>query len=216
MTQRYLIVGLGNPGKEYETTRHNIGFVCVDALAAQHGLRFAKMQNRALIADGTICERRVLLAKPQTYMNLSGEAVRDLLSFYKLSVRELLVISDDLDIPFETLRIREKGSAGGQRGLKNIIDHLGTQEFARIRFGIGRPPGRMDAAAYVLQSFSKAESEALPELIGRAIKACEIWLSEGLTAAMNKFNGGAGSAEAAKVKPAAQPATPPKTGQDEA
>src|SRR5262249_32672181 len=121
MTVRYLIVGLGNPGREYEKTRHNIGWRCVDAIAAAHGLSFAKQQLKANVADGTIAERKVLLAKPLTYMNLSGESVRKLIDFYKISIAHLLVFSDDMDIPLGTLRIRESGGAGGQKGLKSII-----------------------------------------------------------------------------------------------
>src|SRR5450432_4062057 len=132
MTDRYLIVGLGNPGREYEHTRHNIGFRSVDAIAAAHSMKFTRSQSKALIADGTIAGQKVMLAKPQTYMNLSGEAVHRLLTFYKIPLDHLLVISDDMDVPAGTLRIREKGGAGGQKGLRSIIDHVGTQEFARL------------------------------------------------------------------------------------
>src|SRR5438552_1736530 len=167
---RYLIVGLGNPGREYEKTRHNVGFRFVDALAAAHGMTFSKKQSKALVADGTIGDHKVLLAKPQTYMNLSGEAVRGLMDFYKIPLSNLLVVSDDLDIPAGTLRIREKGGAGGQKGLKSIIEHLGTPEFARMRVGIGRPPGRMDPAAYVLQDFDKSNAILLIETLDRVVK----------------------------------------------
>src|SRR3954451_21077400 len=152
MTARDVIVGLGDPGREFKKTRHNIDFRSIDAIAQAYGLTFAKKQSKALVADGVIADRKVLLAKPQTYMNLSGESVRSLVDFYKIPVGNLIVISDDMDIPAGTLRIREKGSAGGQKGLKSIMEHLGTQDFARIRVGIGRPPGRMDPSAYVLQN----------------------------------------------------------------
>src|SRR5262245_59967906 len=158
MTDRYLIVGLGNPGRDYAKTRHNIGFRCVDAIAAANGMTFSKRQTKALIADGLIAGRKVLLAKPQTFMNLSGQAVRGLMDFCKIPQANLLVISDDMDLPAGTLRIREKGGAGGQKGLKSIIEHRGTQEFARLRVGLGRPPGRMDPADYVLQDFDKSEA----------------------------------------------------------
>jgi PTH1 family peptidyl-tRNA hydrolase len=189
MTDRYLIVGLGNPGREYENTRHNIGFRVVDSIAAAHGMTFAKRQSKALVAEGVIANQKVLLAKPQTYMNLSGEAVRGLLTFYKIPLNRLLVISDDLDIPPGTLRIREKGGAGGQKGLKSIIEHLGTQEFARMRIGIGRPPGRMDPAAYVLRDFDSDESALVVETVDRAVKAVETWIRFGIAIMMTRHNG---------------------------
>src|SRR5579859_121319 len=188
MTDRYLIVGLGNPGRDYESTRHNVGFRCVDALAAVHKLTFDKHQARALLADGLIGEKRVTLAKPQTFMNLSGESVGSLVTFYKLPLERLIVVSDDLDIPLGTLRLRMAGSAGGQNGLKSVIAHLGTQEFSRLRFGIGRPPGRMEVVAYVLQGFAKADDILVDETISRAVKALETWLTDGIEIAMTRFN----------------------------
>jgi PTH1 family peptidyl-tRNA hydrolase len=194
MTDRHLIVGLGNPGREYEKTRHNIGFRCVDAIAAAHGLAFAKRQSKALVADGLIAERKVLLVKPQTYMNLSGEAVRGLLDFYRIPLENLLAVSDDLDIPIGTLRIREKGGAGGQKGLKSISEHLGTRDFARMRIGIGRPPGRMDPIDYVLQDFDASEMILVIETLDRAVRAVETWLRDGLAIAMTRHNGTADEA----------------------
>ncbi|HKA76528.1 MAG TPA: aminoacyl-tRNA hydrolase [Pseudolabrys sp.] len=201
MTDRYLIVGLGNPGREYEKTRHNIGWRCVDAIAAALGLTFAKKQSKAIVADGIIADRKVLLAKPQTYMNLSGEAVRGLVDFYKIPIENLLVISDDMDIPLGTLRIRESGGAGGQKGLKSIIEHLGTQNFARMRFGLSRPPGRMDPAAYVLQDFDKSEMPLVNETLDRVVKAVETWLREGTAIAMTRHNGTADEAARNAVTP---------------
>jgi PTH1 family peptidyl-tRNA hydrolase len=189
MTDRFVIIGLGNPGREYENTRHNIGFRCVDAIAATHGLSFSKKQSKALIADGSIRDYKIILAKPQTYMNLSGESAQSLINFYKVPLSNLLVISDDMDIPAGTIRIREKGSAGGQKGLKNIIEHLGTLDIARMRLGIGRPPGRMDAAAYVLQAFDKNDEPLVSDCIDRAVRAIEVWLESGTVAMMNRFNG---------------------------
>ncbi len=186
---RYLIVGLGNPGREYAKTRHNIGFRCVDAIAAAAGMTFSRKQSKALIADGIIAEKKVLLAKPQTYMNLSGESVRSLVAFYKIPLSNLLVISDDMDLPAGTLRIREKGGAGGQKGLKSVIEHLGTQDFARMRIGVGRPPGRMDPVDYLLQDFGKDEEAELPEVVERAVRAVETWLRFGLAIMMTRFNG---------------------------
>lgn len=186
---RYLIVGLGNPGRDYEKTRHNIGFRCVDAIATAHQFIFAKKQAKALIADGMIADRKVLLAKPQTYMNLSGESVRGLMDFYKIPLANILVISDDLDIPLGTLRIRAKGGAGGQNGLKSIIQHLGTPDFARLRFGIGRPPGRMEPAAYVLQDFDKADAILLIETLDRVVRSIDTWLCFGVELMMTRHNG---------------------------
>jgi PTH1 family peptidyl-tRNA hydrolase len=189
MSDRYLIVGLGNPGKQYEDTRHNVGWFVLDELARRHQLRFDKSEKKALTASGTIAGKRVLLAKPQTYMNLSGESVRGLVDFYKIDLPQFLVISDDLDIPFGTLRLRKTGSAGGQGGLKNIIQHLGTTDFSRIRFGIGRPPGRMNPKDYVLQAFQGDDRILAAEIASRAADAVELWLREGIEAAMTRYNG---------------------------
>jgi len=194
LTERFVIVGLGNPGREYENTRHNIGFRAVNVIAAAHGLTFSKKQAKALIAEGTIADQKVTLVKPQTYMNLSGESVQGLMNFYKIPLSNLLVISDDMDIPTGTLRIREKGSGGGQKGLKSIIDHLGTQEFPRLRIGIGRPPGRMDPAAYVLQPFDKTDGVIIVETLDRVVRAVETWLREGITLMMTRHNGTADEA----------------------
>lgn len=210
MSDRYLIVGLGNPGREYEKTRHNIGFRAVEAIAAAYGLTFAREQAKAQIADGLIADKKVLLAKPQTYMNLSGESVRGLVDFYKIPVTQLLVISDDMDIPLGTLRIRQKGSAGGQKGLKSIIEQLGTQDVPRLRVGIGRPPGRMDPAAWVLTPFEKADDILLIETLDRVVKAATTWLRDGLETAMTRHNGTAEeAARNATSSPASKPATPP-------
>lgn len=202
MTDRYLIVGLGNPGREYERTRHNIGFRVVDEFAAQHGLSFSKKQGRALVAEGTVADRRVIVAKPMTYMNLSGEAVRSITDFYKLPTSAILIVMDDLDLPLGTLRLREKGSAGGQNGMKHILQQLGTQEIARLRFGIGRPPGRMEAREYVLQPFAKEDEILVIETVGRATKAIETWLKFGIALAMTRHNG---TAEEAARNATAQP-----------
>lgn len=205
MNERNLIVGLGNPGREYENTRHNIGFRVVDALAARHKLVFDKKQGRALCADGLIAGRRVLLVKPMTYMNLSGESVSSLLSFYKLPLSALMVVSDDMDVPLGTLRIRQTGSAGGQNGLRSIIQHVGGMDFARMRFGIGRPPGRMAASAYVLQDFGKDEADLLAETMDRAVAALEMWLTSGIDIMMNRFNG---NGQPPPPKPPRPPAPP--------
>lgn len=189
MSERYLIVGLGNPGKKYENTRHNIGFKVVEELARRYTLNFGKTERKAITADGLIREQRVLLAKPQTYMNASGEAVRALVDFYRIEVPRILVIHDELDIPLGTLRLRQKGSAGGNNGIKSIIQHIGTQEFDRIRCGIGRPPGRMDPKDYVLKPFAGDDAITAQIEIDRAADAVETWLTNGMEFAMNRFNG---------------------------
>lgn len=192
MTETYLIVGLGNPGREYRATRHNVGFMLLDHLAVKLDLRFTRLQSRALVASGHYEDRKVLLAKPQTFMNLSGQAVQSLVRFYKLPLDHLLVVHDHLDLPLGTLRIRPDGGAGGQRGMESILARLGTDDFPRLRLGIGRPPGQMDPAAYVLQEFSDAEQAVLSEMLQRAVEAVLTWLTEGLEAAMNRFNGSVG------------------------
>lgn len=186
---RFLIVGLGNPGREYAGSRHNIGFHCVGEFARLHNLSFSRMHQRALIADGRAAGQRVVLAKPQTFMNLSGESVGTLVRFYKLPLENLIVVHDDLDLPLGTVRLRKKGGAGGQKGMRNIIQHLGTNEFARIRVGIGRPPGRMDPADYVLQKFKDGELPVVEDVTGRVIDALETWLREGIEIAMSRYNG---------------------------
>lgn len=207
MTDWTLIVGLGNPGKKYENTRHNVGFKTVEALAAKHGMSFTREDRKAQIADGTILGKRVLIAKPQTYMNVSGESVAPLVNFYKVPLEALIVVADDLDIPLGTLRLRKSGSSGGQNGLKHIIARLGSQEFARVRFGIGRPPGRMDPAAYVLQPFVGDEAILAAEVQTRAIQAIETWLTDGIDLAMSRYNGSV-DAESKPKKPEPKPETP--------
>jgi PTH1 family peptidyl-tRNA hydrolase len=213
MSDRYLIIGLGNPGREYENTRHNVGFRCLEAFAAKHGALFGQKQARARIADGTFCDRRFTLAMPQTYMNLSGESVGSLVNFYKVPFDKLIIVADDLDTPFGSLRLRMKGSAGGQNGLKSIIQHLGTQDFARVRFGIGRPPGKMNGADYVLGAFPKADEPLVLEMVNRTVKALETWLCEGIEMAMTRYNGETDPLDKTAVKPPkpkeVRPAKPP-------
>ena len=186
----YLIIGLGNPGREYANTRHNIGFRCVDALAARHGLAFEdKKKSKAKIALGSIRGQRVLLAKPQTYMNLSGGAVQGLAAYYRISPSQIMLIFDDLDLPVGTLRIRPKGGSGGHKGVADIIQRLGTQEFPRIRVGIGRPDTRMDPADFVLRPFNGPEEAETAQAVERVMLAVETWLNEGIDPAMNRYNG---------------------------
>ncbi|MBK7319647.1 MAG: aminoacyl-tRNA hydrolase [Anaerolineales bacterium] len=185
----YLIIGLGNPGREYKDTRHNIGFMLIDQVAVRLNARGMKLQAKAIVTSALYEERKIILAKPQTYMNLSGQSVQGLLHFYKIPIENLLVAHDDLDIPFGTIRIRPGGGPGGQRGMASTIDHLGTKEFPRLRLGIGRPPGRMDPKDYVLQMFSKDDMKLLPEVLDRAADAAMEFVMMGLNSAMNKFNG---------------------------
>lgn len=183
-----LIVGLGNPGREYAGNRHNVGFQIADRVVAAQQLSFSKVQHQAMIALGRLRDHRVVIAKPQTYMNDSGRAVSALLNFYKIPRDRLIVIFDDLDLPFGTLRLRSDGGAGGHNGMRSIIGQLGTNQFARLRVGIGRPPGRMDPAAFVLQDFNRDEVLELPGVLDRAVKAVETFVVDNITTAMNQFN----------------------------
>lgn len=209
-----LIIGLGNPGKPYEKNRHNVGFHVAELLAARHGLRFDVKQGKIKVALGTIQivsvplapvsqadalgqavqiqsavqTIRVAIAKPQTFMNESGQGVGGLARFYKVEPPDVLVIFDDLDLPLGVLRLRASGGSGGHNGMRSIISALGSDEFPRLRIGIDRPPGRMDPAAYVLQDFSRQQEEVMVQVREQAVTACEHWLAFGITSAMNVFN----------------------------
>ncbi|MBP8294403.1 MAG: aminoacyl-tRNA hydrolase [Caldilineaceae bacterium] len=188
-----MIVGLGNSGPQYSRNRHNIGFQIVERFAARHNLTLDKMQMRAMTGTGfaTIAGQRVkvLLAKPLTFMNASGDAVAPLARYFQVEPADMIVIHDDLDMASGKLRLRPDGSSGGQNGIRSIIERLGTAEFARGKVGIGRPPGRMDPAAYVLQNFSDEEEAVFGPLRLRVCDAIEMWLAQGIEAAMNQFNG---------------------------
>jgi PTH1 family peptidyl-tRNA hydrolase len=188
-----MIVGLGNPGQEYARHRHNVGFQVVDEFARRHGLAFDRMQKRARLAQGVVdlagrWRGHVLVAKPMTYMNLSGEAVRALAQFYKLTPVDILVVHDDLDLPFSRMRLRPGGGAGGQKGVASTIAQLGSDGFARLRMGIGRPPGQTDPADFVLRPFTASEEQEMALVRPKAADAIEAWLAEGVEAAMNRFN----------------------------
>lgn len=183
-----MIVGLGNPGPRYARNRHNIGFQIADAFAAAHGLLFDKLQFKARVAQGAFAEERVVVAKPQDYMNLSGPPAQSLASFYKIPPADILVIFDDLDLPLGKLRLRPFGGAGGHNGMRSLIQRLGSDQFPRLRVGIGRPPGQMDPADYVLENFTAAEDEIMIPAREQAVRALDTWLSDGLAAAMNQFN----------------------------
>ena len=183
-------MGLGNPDPKYNGTRHNIGFSAVTALADAHNISLDMKKHRALIGKGVIAGQKVILAQPLTYMNLSGESVQELMDYYKLDPEsELLVIYDDINLAPGKLRIRAKGSAGGHNGIKNIIACLGTQNFARIRIGVGEKPKGWDLADYVLGKFNREDEPMIREALDKAAEACQVILSESIDAAMNRFNG---------------------------
>jgi len=210
MSERFLVVGLGNPGREYEHTRHNVGFRCADALVRRHGIPWEpKKKSKATVADGLIAGQRAMIAKPQTFMNLSGSTVQGLAAFYQIPPDHILVVFDDLDLPPGTLRIRPKGGSGGHKGMTDIIRKLGTQDFPRIRFGIGRPPGRMDPAAFVLQRFGSDDEAVVEDGVQRVLAAVELWLAEGIDQAMNRYNGTPDEVTA-RLSPPEQPPTLPQ------
>ena len=184
----FLIVGLGNPGREYRGTRHNVGFMLLDRLAEGLGVSFSRVESRSLVTRAEYQGNKLILVKPQTYMNLSGQAVSSLLRFYKVPLERLLVAYDDVDLPLGTLRLRPGGGSAGHKGMQSIIEKLGKQEFPRLRIGVNRPPGRMEAADYVLQNFSKDDSELLQEVLSRAAQAVLAFVGEGIVSAMNQFN----------------------------
>jgi PTH1 family peptidyl-tRNA hydrolase len=188
ITLNYLIAGLGNPGREYRHNRHNAGYMFLDRLAERLGVAFNRMESKALVCKAEFQGRKLILAKPQTYMNLSGQAVGSLLRFYKIPVDQFLVAYDEIDLPFGSLRMRPEGGSGGHNGMKSIIERLGNQEFARLRIGVNRPPGRMEAANYVLQDFNRAEMEQLPAILDSAVEATLSFVTDGIEAAMNQFN----------------------------
>lgn len=183
-----VVVGLGNPGAKYARTRHNVGFEVLSRLAARWGAGTTQSKFEAECTDVRIAGEQVLLAAPQTYMNASGRSVRRIVEFYQLPLENLLVVCDDFHLDLGRLRFRKSGSAGGQKGLADILRHLGTQEVARLRIGIGQPPERMDATGFVLSRFRSDELEAVAQMLDRAADGVETWVREGLAAAMNRFN----------------------------
>jgi peptidyl-tRNA hydrolase, PTH1 family len=183
-----LIVGLGNPGKQYEKTRHNVGFDTIDELSVQLNINLDQLKFKGLFGMGFVGTEKVLLLKPLTYMNLSGESIRAVMDFYDIEENELLVIYDDLDIPVGKMRLRQKGSAGGHNGIKSTIAHLGTGEFNRIRIGVDRPQNGMSVSNYVLSRFTSEEQPIIQEVIQKSADACKSWLSQPFLQVMNKFN----------------------------
>lgn len=185
----YLITGLGNPGRQYKSNRHNIGFMLVNSLADRMDISFSRMESKALVVKHKYHERTIILAKPQTFMNLSGQAVGGLVKFYKIPLDNLLIVYDEVDLPLGVIRLRPSGGSAGQKGMESIIKRLNSQEFPRMRMGIGRPPGRMNAGTYVLQDFSNQETEFLPEFLDRGVEAVLTFITHGIDTAMNRFNG---------------------------
>ena len=183
----FLIVGLGNPGSQYEDTRHNIGFKVVDNMAKEYNIEINRQKFKGMCGEGFINGEKVILLKPTTYMNLSGESIREVVDFYKLSNDDVLVIYDDISLDVGRLRIREKGSAGGHNGIKSIIAHLGTDIFPRIKVGVGQP--NVDLVNYVLGKFTKEEMEVLNESIDASTKAAKEIISNDVKTAMNIYNG---------------------------
>ncbi|MGH7855142.1 MAG: aminoacyl-tRNA hydrolase [Candidatus Binatia bacterium] len=183
-----LIVGLGNPGSSYERTRHNLGFLVIDRLAAQLGISLGKRVCDALVGEGAIESEKIVLAKPQTYMNRSGESAAALGREYGIGPEDLIVVNDDLDLPFGRIRIRPGGSAGGHRGLVSIMENLSGAEFHRVRIGVGRPPEGMEPAEYVLEPFDSAELEGLGEVVARAAESVSCLVRDGIERAMASYN----------------------------
>ena len=184
----YLIAGLGNPSKTYEGTRHNVGFAMIDAIADAFQIDVTTKKHKAIVGRGVIEGMKVILAKPQTYMNLSGESIREIADFYKIDPENMIIIYDDISLDIGRLRIRKKGSAGGHNGIKNIIAHLGTDVFPRIKVGIGEKPQGWDLADYVLSKYSKEEQQALREASDDVIGAVKLMVMDNIDAAMNQYN----------------------------
>jgi PTH1 family peptidyl-tRNA hydrolase len=185
----YLVAGLGNPGREFEHNRHNVGFMLLNRISARLGEKFGKVESKSLVCKSKYKGERVILIKPQTYMNASGKSVGSLIHFYQVPLENVLVAYDDIDLPLGSIRIRPSGGSAGQKGMQSIIERLGTEDFPRLRIGTGRPPGKKDAANYVLKDFSVEEMEILDETLDRAVDATLIFITDGLDKAMNLFNG---------------------------
>ncbi len=184
----WLVIGLGNPGPGYAATRHNAGFMVVDLLAERMGGRFKAHRGAVDVVEGRIGETRVVLGKPKSFMNLSGGPTASLRDFFKVPVERIVVVHDELDLPFGTLRLKRGGGDNGHNGLKSITKSIGTREYLRVRFGIGRPPGRQDPADFVLKPFSSVENKELPFHVDRAADAVESLVTESLEAAQNRYH----------------------------
>ena len=185
----YLIIGLGNPGTDYAATRHNIGFDMITYLSDRYNIPLRSRENKAIVGKGLIDGQKVMLAQPQTFMNLSGESVRALIDYYKMDIDELIIIYDDISLPVGQIRVRPKGSAGGHNGIKNIIQHLRTEEFARIKIGVGAKPEGGDLVKHVLGRFSREEDGMIRDVFALAEEALLAMMNEGVASAMNQVNG---------------------------
>lgn len=189
MENIFVVAGLGNPGSKYVNTRHNVGFDTIDLLSERHGIKVSKLKHKALVGDGLIKNERVLLVKPQTYMNLSGESIRDLVEWFRVPIGKVILIYDDVDLPLGKVRIRPGGSSGTHNGMRSVIYQLNSDEFPRIRIGIDRAPEGWELADYVLGKFSPEEKKIINESISKAADAASAIVNSGIDAAMNLFNG---------------------------
>ena len=185
----FLITGLGNPGRKYEHNRHNVGFMLLNRLSSKLGETFGQVEAKALVAKTIYLGERVILIKPQTYMNNSGSSVNAIVNFYKVPLENIMVAYDDVDLPLGILRLRPSGGSAGQKGMQSIIERLGTDEFPRLRIGTSRPPGKMEAGDYVLSDFPPDEADLLGQILDRAVQAVLTYLTDGLERAMNLYNG---------------------------
>lgn len=183
-----MIIGLGNPGAKYENTRHNVGFETIDYISNQFGIKVSKLKHKALIGDGNIQGDRVILVKPQTYMNLSGESVREIVEWYKVPMNSIILIYDDVDLKFGSIRVRPKGSSGTHNGMKSVIYQIQSDEFPRVRIGVGRPPEGWDLADFVLSKFNNEDKKTINESLRNAAEAAVTIIKAGAEAAMNKYN----------------------------
>lgn len=184
----FIIAGLGNPGTRYENTRHNVGFDAIDALAGKYGIKVSKLKHKALIGDGTIENEKVILVKPQTFMNLSGESIRDIVDWYKVPLKNTILIYDDIDLAPGKIRVRPKGSAGTHNGMRSILYHIQSEDFPRVRIGIGKAPEGWQLADYVLSKFNEEDRKLVTEGIVNAAEAAATIIKSGIGTAMNKFN----------------------------
>jgi len=185
----FIVVGLGNPGPRYDNTRHNVGFDTIDMLSCKYGIKVSKLKHKALIGDGKIEGKKVILVKPQTFMNLSGESVRDILDWYKIPIKNLIIIYDDIDLEPGKIRVRPKGSSGTHNGMRSVIYQIQSEDFPRVRIGIGKAPEGWDLADYVLSKFNADDRKVISESICKAADAVVTIVKSGVETAMNKFNG---------------------------
>lgn len=186
--EKYIFIGLGNPGKDYAETRHNVGFMAIDRLADHWNVSASRLKHKSLVGEYRSSAFRAVLVKPQTYMNRSGFAARQFIHFYKTPLSQVMVIFDDLDLPFGTVRIRQSGGSSGQKGVKSIIEQLGTEDFPRMRIGIGRPPGKVDSVDFILDEFKPVERDDLEIILKNCVDAIEVFIHDGIEKAMTLYN----------------------------